>query len=174
MPETMSTWWGYRSIAAKACFTEARIAKSPQPGHQVGFSSILKSFRSDMCHRLLADPGRDLVAGEWPAVVLQDFFLDVDARRHADDLGELAREVVLNVDDALRAGEHFFCASGWERPDVEVVQLVDLMALGLEQHPGFMNGAIRRAPADQGHVGVLRSFKERGPNVIRGQIELPH
>src|SRR5437764_12780306 len=98
MPETSMVLYGYRSSWESACLSAARIAKSPPPGHQVGFSSLLKSFMSDIGEYSLTHLARDLITRKWAAVVLQDLIGQVDARHHADHQRELAGVVVFDVD----------------------------------------------------------------------------
>src|SRR4051794_14501311 len=100
MPDTSSTSWGCRSSPASACLTAIRMAKSPQPGHQVDRSPPLKILRSDTDH-LLRDDLDDLVRRDRPAVVLVDLLVRLATGQAAQDVRELAGEVLLDYDHPL-------------------------------------------------------------------------
>src|SRR5688572_12202165 len=105
MPDTSKTSHGCRSCCTSAFFTEARMPKSPHPAHQVGFSAMLNSLRSDICHDSFSDLLGQLVSHEHAPVVLQDLVFDVDAGLHSDDLRQLAGVVVFDVDHPLGVPE---------------------------------------------------------------------
>src|SRR5712664_2454660 len=96
---------------------ELRMPKSPHPGHQSTWTSVLYSCSanflgaaaaaaSGMGHHdllLLVGQGRphaldDLVAREGPAVVLQDVVVEGDAGLLGDQGTELRRVIVLDQD----------------------------------------------------------------------------
>src|SRR5437867_7228994 len=126
MPETSSTWCGNRSNWEHACFIEARMPKSPQAGHHVGCSSLLKSLISDMREYSLFDLSRDFVARVRPPVIFQDLVGHIDARHHADDQSQLARVVVLDVHDLPCHVQDLLGAGDGQGPDLVVVQVIDL------------------------------------------------
>src|SRR6266516_3901488 len=131
MPETSITSCGWRSSPASACLMEARMPKSPQPGHQVDFWPPLKTFRSDMDY-LLGDGGDDFVRRERPSVVLVDPPVRLAAGQAAQDVGKLAGVVLLDHDhppDLVQLGSD---GRFIEREDVDELQEVDLQALSVE------------------------------------------
>src|SRR6266849_2053955 len=94
---------------------ELRMPKSPQPGHQSTWTSVLYSCKanffgalaavvSGMGHHdllLLLGEGRpdaldDLVPREWPAVVLQHVVVEGDTRLLRNQRAELRRVIVLD------------------------------------------------------------------------------
>src|SRR5438132_14257272 len=95
---------------------ELRMPKSPHPGHQSTWTSVLYCCRanflgaaaaaSGMGHHdllLLLGQGRahaldDLVARKWPAVVLQDVVVERDTRLLGNQGPQLGRVIVLDHD----------------------------------------------------------------------------
>src|SRR3970040_360305 len=107
MPETTSAWCGSMLRSARASFSAFRMAKSPQPAHQVisdVASNSLGSSRVTTGH-LLTQPGHDLLRREGPAVVLVERPVHLYARRHPQQPRELPRVVLLHHDRAPAAAE---------------------------------------------------------------------
>src|SRR3954470_24480932 len=100
MPDTIMHSCGWISSIASDCFTAFRMPKSPQPGHQVDFSVLLKSLTSsmdlDLRHDLAPYGGHDLVGRDRPAVVLQNRLVHRLAGVGSQNLAELAREVLFD------------------------------------------------------------------------------
>src|SRR4051812_29371618 len=73
MPETTSISWGWTSISALAFCKALSTPKSPQPGHQSGGTSLLKSFASNFFRAIVAaidySPGRGWLVVDEIAVV---------------------------------------------------------------------------------------------------------
>src|SRR5437867_8903315 len=126
MPETSRTWCGNRSSWEHACFIEARMPKSPQAGHHVGCSSLLKSLMSDMREYSLFDLSRDFVARVRPPVIFQKLVGHVDAGHHTNDQGQLARVVVLDVHHLPRIVQYLLGARDRQWPQLVIVQMIDL------------------------------------------------
>src|SRR3712207_9590614 len=105
MPETMIASCGCTLICARPCLTAFRMPKSPQPGHQVGFSPPLKSLTSSIDLDLragLAPHGRhNLVGEDGAAVVLQYPLVHRLAGVGAQQLAELAGEVLFDQHELL-------------------------------------------------------------------------
>src|ERR1700682_3877645 len=113
MPEIIATRYGGSWSWNKACWIELRMPKSPQPGHQSTWTSVLYSCSanflgaaaaSGMGHHdllLLLGQGRphtldDLVARKGPAVVLQHVVVERDAGLLRNQGTELRRVVVFD------------------------------------------------------------------------------
>src|SRR5437868_2837959 len=115
MPEIIAILYGGIWSWKRACWMELRMPKSPQPGHQSTWTSVLyccsanflgaaAAAASGMGHHdllLLLGQGRphaldDLVPGKGPAVVLEHMVIE----RHTGPLGnqcaELRRVIVLD------------------------------------------------------------------------------
>src|SRR5437867_2451758 len=145
MPETIRTSCGCKSRPASACLTAIRMAKSPQPGHQVDLSPPLKIFRSDTRHLPDAGPlaenvGDDLVWRDRSSVVLIDLPVGLPTGQPAQDVGKLASVVLLDDDHALDLVKLGGDAILVEREDVHEQEDVGGAAPGVEQIGGLAQG----------------------------------
>src|SRR4051794_7479970 len=126
MPETMTHSCGWISSIASACLMAFRMPKSPQPGHQVDFSVLLKSLTSsidlDLRTGLAPARGDDLVGRDRSTIVLQDGAIHRLASVGTQHVTELAGEVLLDQDQRLRLIEGRTHALPVERPDLHEVQ----------------------------------------------------
>src|SRR5712692_4244644 len=113
---------------ASACFTAARMPKSPQPGHQVDFSVLLKSLTSSMYLDLRAGfashAGDDLVCRDRASVVFQNRLVHGLASVGAQHIAELAGEVLLDEHEGLRLVEQGAHAGPVERPHFHEMEQV--------------------------------------------------
>src|ERR1700682_266452 len=115
MPEIIATRYGGSWSWNKACWMELKMPKSPQPGHQSTWTSVLYCCRTNFFgaaaaaasgmghHDLLLLFGErsthaldDLVARERPAVVFQDVVVECDTGLLGDQGAELRRVVVFD------------------------------------------------------------------------------
>src|SRR3972149_21393 len=119
-PETRSAWCGSMLRSARASLSAFRMAKSPQPAHQV-FSVVasnsLGSSRVTTGH-LLLQSGHDLLRREGPAVVLVQRRVHLYARRHPQQPCELRGVVLLHHDRAPAAAERRLSGLLRHRPEV--------------------------------------------------------
>src|SRR4051794_10127816 len=96
MPETNITSCGCRFAITNACLIAFRIPKSPQPGHHVGFSGLLKTLISSnglvssIGKNLTLDCRDDLIRRDRTPIVFIDSPVDVATGVLANDVRELA------------------------------------------------------------------------------------
>src|SRR3990170_4348740 len=176
MPETTSAWYGSMLRSARASLSALRIAKSPQPAHQVisdVASNSLGSSRVTTGH-LLAQPGHDLLRREGPAVVLVQRPVHLYARRHPQQPRELRRVVLLHRDRAPAAAERRHRGLLRHRPEVREMQYVGAAAGLVDLVGRLLAGTVRGAPADEGEVRRLRAVPGRGPHLLLRLPQLSH
>src|SRR3972149_10374689 len=127
MPETRSAWCGSRLGSARASLSDFRMAKSPQPAHQVTSDVAANSLGSSRVTTgpLLAEPGHDLARREGPAVVLVQRRVYLYSYRHPQQPCELRRVVLLYRDRVPATGER---RRGVHRHGPEVREVEDVGA----------------------------------------------
>src|SRR3569832_1516496 len=176
MPSVGMTFW-----------TVARMAKSPQPGHQRTIWSDLKSLAWSMG----PEAGRCWSSSSWMSAMsvssLQQRF---DAGFHLGDLERLALDLVeagggdevlraenleqlahveLGHEDVLEA-RHDVAQVGRERDQVAQVHRRDALALLLQALHAVLYGAVRAAPALDEDLALLLSQDLRRRDVLRDLV----
>src|SRR5437764_4244704 len=176
MPEIIAIRCGGICSWKNACWIELRIPKSPQPGHQSTWTSVLYSWRLNFLggvavsgmrnHDLLCpfrqhlvDSADDLVPRERPAVVFQDPMIERDAGLLPDERAKLPRIVRFNQHGALGIPEHSFDFLGRERPHQAHLEKIHREAVQLELGHSIEDCALSGTPADQGQVRAPRAVQ---------------
>src|SRR6266702_380042 len=153
---------------------ELRMPKSPQPGHQSTWTSVLYCCSANFFgaaaaasgmghHDLLLLLGKrrshaldDLVPRKWPAVVLEDVVVE----RHTGLLGnqraELRGVIVLDQHRQTGVSQDRRDGIGREGAHQADLQVVHRAAVILELAHGVEDGALGRAPGHQRQVGLAR------------------
>src|ERR1700730_13082735 len=179
-----------------ACWMELRMPKSPQPGHQSTWTSVLyccnanffgagAAGASGMRHHdlllLLGQGGPDafddLIARKRPAIVLQHVVVEDDARLLGNDGAELRRVVVLDQNRQPRVPKNRGHGIRREWAHQANLQEVHRAAVGLELAHGVEDGALGRTPGHQRQVGLARTVQGelgRRRTLTGGRLELRH
>src|SRR5262245_36579581 len=129
IPETTTNFSFGMPRSGKTCWTAARIAESPQPGHQRTSWSVTKCFFGRTISpisvglRQRADPVEDLALGEGLSLHLRQRH-DVDQVLPAEHERELPH-VHLGDEHLVEAGEDLLHVLG-HRGEVADVELADL------------------------------------------------
>src|SRR5207249_11879062 len=135
--------------------------------HRFGLRSVV-----DLRERV-----RDLILAEGTAVELVDALTDHHAGLLLDELRELARVVLLDGHDPLRAPEDLANLRRREWLHETALQEIDLLALRLEHLERVEDRSLGRAPREHGELGVLRPVEVEllliGDRVLR-ELELAH
>src|SRR6266550_6458245 len=195
MPEIIATRWGGICSWKSACWMELRMPKSPQPGHQSTWTSVLYCCSANFFgaaaaasgmghHDLLLLLGKrrshaldDLVPRKWPAVVLEDVVVERDTGLLRNQRAELRGVIVL--DQHRQTGVSQDCRDGIGREGTHQadLQVVHRAAVILELAHGVEDGALGRAPGHQRQVGLARTMQRelrRRGNLAGGRLELRH
>src|SRR5439155_14725209 len=190
----MATLYGGTWSWNRACWIELRIPKSPQPGHQSTWTSVLYSWRLNFLagvavsgmgdHHLLlslrqglANSLDDLVPREWPAIVFQDPVVERNAGLFPDQRAQLPGVVRLDQHGPLGVSQQRFDLLGRERPHQTHLEEIHREAVQLELRHPIQDGALGGAPADQGQVRAPRSVQlelEGLRDLARGGLQLAH
>src|SRR5439155_1088040 len=167
MPEIIAIRCGGICSWKNACWIELRIPKSPQPGHQSTWTSVLYSCRLNFLggvivsgmrnHDLLrsfrqrlTDSIDDLVPRERPAVVFQDPMIERDAGLLPDECAQLPGVVRFDQHGALGVAKHGFDLLGREWPHQAHLEKIHRETFQPELGHPIQDCALRGAPADQG------------------------
>src|SRR6185369_429426 len=111
-----------------------------------------------MARELVLHGLNDMVRPEWLAVVLADMAVGAEAGFRTQIASELAGEIVLNNDNPFAGRKYardFVSVEGDDPFDVKMIGY-DAFLRG-EFLDGFLDDAVRRTPADQGHLGPSRA-----------------
>src|SRR2546425_1569122 len=177
MPEIIATLYGGIWSWKSACWMELRMPKSPHPGHQSTWTSVLYccsanffgagAVASGMGHHdrfLLLGEGRphaldDLIAREGPAVVLENVVVEGHTGLLRNQGAELRRGNVLDQHGQAgvsQDGRHGIGGEGAHQADL---QEVDRATVILELGHGVEDGALGGAPRHQRQVGMARTVQ---------------
>src|SRR6266568_3802355 len=129
IPLTTSTCHGGSARACNAFVSALRTAKSPQPGHQSGFTSDLYCWSSTAMFHHLNGPVHDLAGLERLPVVLREPVVHLVPRLCAEQVGELSHVVPLHAQRRVHALQEVLRLLCLERVEVEELEGVDLVAL---------------------------------------------
>src|SRR4029077_10738236 len=184
--------WRWKS----ACWMELRMPKSPQPGHQSTWTSVLYCCRTNFFgaaaavasgmgnHDLLLLLGKrgthaldDLIARERAAIVFQDVMVERNPRLLGDQRTELRGVVVFDQDRRLGTAKNGRHRIGRKWAHQADLQEVDRAPVDLELAHGIEDRALGRAPRHQRQVGLAWTVEgelRRRRNLARRGLELRH